>query len=79
MRPFLASFLLAVLPLVSATPESQLKKAKEDDNFWARKSMHTMDLMAGKAHTMNQVSTSQTQIPTATMGIPMTSVDDYEL
>lgn len=79
MRPFLASFLLGVLALVSATPESQLKKAKEDDDFWARKPMHTTDLMAGKAHTKNQVSTSQTQIPTATTGIPMTSVDNYEL
>lgn len=79
MRLFLASFLLAVLALVSATPESQLKKAKEDDDFWTRKPMHTTDLMAGKAHTINQVSTSQTQIPTATTGIPMTSVDNYEL
>jgi hypothetical protein len=79
MRSFLASFLLAALALVSATPESQFKQAKEDDDFWAKKPMHTTDLMAGEAHTINQESTSQTQIPTAITEIPMSIVDNYEL
>jgi hypothetical protein len=79
MRSVLASFLLAALALASATPESQLKKAKENDDFWAEKPIHTTDLMAGKAHTINQVSTSQTQIPTAITDIPVPSVDNYEL
>ena len=79
MRPILASCLLAVPALISATPESQLRKAKEDDGFWAKKPMHTTDLMADKARTINQASTSQTQIPTAITGLPMSSVDNYEL
>jgi hypothetical protein len=79
MRSILASFLLAALALVSATPELKFKQAKEDDDFWAKKPMHTTDLMAEKARTMNEVSTSQTQIPTAITGLPMSSVDDYEL
>lgn len=57
--------LSVILVLVNAIHAHQESPNNEED-FWAKKPMHTTDLMAGKARTTIKPSTTYTQFPTAT-------------
>ena len=58
--------LLVLLALANAIPNAQQKASKGVDDFWAKKPMHTTDLMAGKAHKVIESAATHTHIPTAT-------------
>lgn len=72
IRVVIASTLLAMLALANAIPHLYQDAINDDDDFWAKKPMHTTDLMAGKARTAIQPSATHTQLPstTASIGTP---------
>ncbi|KAF1926555.1 uncharacterized protein M421DRAFT_422530 [Didymella exigua CBS 183.55] len=79
MRISTISTLLAILVLVSAMPHAHQKIFNNEDDFWAKKPMHTTDLMAGRARTTIKHSTTYTQIPTATPRIEIQYEEVNEL
>jgi hypothetical protein len=58
--------LLVLLALANAIPHAHQSAPNEHDDFWAKKPMHTTDLMAGKAKTATKASATHTQTPTTT-------------
>ena len=66
IRMIVASTLLVMLALANAIPHANQGASNNDDDFWAKKPLHTTDLRAGKANTATKASTTHTQIPTTT-------------
>ena len=64
MRIIIALTLLGMLAFTNATPHTHQEISNDDDDFWAKKPMHTTNLMAGKARSTIKPSTTYTQIPT---------------
>ena len=79
MRIIVAFTLLAMLSLASATPHAHQGASNNEDDFWAKKPMHTTDLMAGKARTTNKPSIGHAQVPTTTPRIPTLCEETNEL
>jgi len=66
IRTIFASTLLVMLALANAIPHAHQSASNENDDFWAKKPMHTTDLMAGKARPATKATTTHAQTPTTT-------------
>ncbi|KAF2633446.1 hypothetical protein BU25DRAFT_405337 [Macroventuria anomochaeta] len=71
--------LLVLLALANAIPNAQQKASKDVDDFWAKKPMHTTNLMAGKAHKTIEPAATHIRIPTAIPIAPTQSEEVSEL
>lgn len=58
--------LLAMLAVANTIPHAHQAGSNDDDDFWAKKPMHTTDLMSGKARTAVTTSATHTQLPRTT-------------
>lgn len=76
MRASINLALLAVFALASAIPHARQETASDYDDFYDKKPMHTLDLMAGKAQKTAEPSIAQTQVPTPIPG-PQTPGGDW--
>ncbi|UPX18436.1 uncharacterized protein EKO05_0008736 [Ascochyta rabiei] len=69
--------LLVVLVIARSQPHVHLKPTDSDnDDFWAKKPMHTTDLMAGKSHSTLDTTVTRTHVPT---GIPSPQIPQVEV
>jgi hypothetical protein len=66
IRMIIASTLRVMLALANTIPDANQGASNDDDDFWAKKPMHTTDLMAGKARTAIKSSATHTQLPRPT-------------
>lgn len=79
IRASLTFILLATLALASAIPHAHQKVLHDNDDFLAKKPMHTTDLMAGKARTTIKSSFTHTRIPTPNLRIRTSNEEMNEL
>lgn len=70
---------MTILALASVISSAPRKAAAKNDDFWAKKPIHTTALMAGKAHKAAASSVTRTYIPTTISGIPDSNEGIYEL
>lgn len=66
MRITIAFPLLVMLALASSIPHLHQSVLNDEDDFWAKKPIHTTDLMAGKARTAIGPPATHIQLPATT-------------
>ena len=79
MRAYITLSLLAILALASAVPHAHQKVSNDNDEFWAKKPMHTTDLMAGKAQNTAKPTTTPTRMPIPALRVRTLPVEANEL